>query len=109
MERLKEIKDPVDGSPLNIRIYKKEEVYDGPYIDQAADLFVDLKGCEYVMQKEIYAKEVFGPAKTHSGTHRHEGIFIVKGEGVKKKLFCKRCKNNRCYSNYSLQFGNPCS
>ena len=84
IERLKEIKDPVSGGALDIRIYRKEEVYHGPFIDQAADLFVDLKGCEYVIQKEIYSKELFGPAKTHSGTHRHEGILILKGDGIKK-------------------------
>lgn len=83
IKNLKEIKDPANGEPVDIKVYKKEEVYHGPYIDDAPDIFVEMKGGEYIMQKEFYHKGLFGLPNKSSGTHRAEGILIVKGNGIK--------------------------
>ncbi|MCF6158422.1 MAG: hypothetical protein E3K32_07585 [wastewater metagenome] len=83
MEKLKELKDPTSGKPLDIEAVKKEEIYEGPYLDDAADIFVKMKGAECIAQKEIYRKGFFGLPNKSSGTHRFEGIFILKGPGIK--------------------------
>lgn len=83
IKKLKEIKDPANGKPVDIKVYKKEEVYHGPYLDDAPDIFVEMNGGEYIMQKEFYHKELFGLPNKSSGTHRDEGILIIKGNGIK--------------------------
>ena len=82
-EKLLKVRDPENEGNVIEQIYKKEEVYDGPYTYFAPDLFVILKGGHCLLQKEIYHNKLFGKADKSSGTHRMEGIFIMKGPHVK--------------------------
>jgi hypothetical protein len=66
-------------------VYKKEEVYTGPYIDQAADLFLKLKGLTCIAQKDLHHPEIVGLADKTSGTHRMDGVFIMHGRGVRRQ------------------------
>lgn len=83
INKLKSIRDSKTGELLAIEIYKKEEIYSGPFIDEAPDIFVVMKGGKCLMQKEIYHKTLFYNANKSSGTHRMNGIFIIKGNGIK--------------------------
>ncbi len=83
IQKLKNLKNDRTGEPVEMRIYKKEEVYSGPNIGDAPDLFVEMREGRCLMQKEIYHKKLFGSARKSSGTHRKEGIFILKGREVK--------------------------
>lgn len=80
--RLREIKDPVTGRPVGINILKKEDVLNGPYIEDAPDIFTEIRNGRCLMQKEIYHRKLFYNAYKSSGTHRSEGIVILKGDGV---------------------------
>jgi predicted AlkP superfamily phosphohydrolase/phosphomutase len=86
IERLYQVVDPSTGEQVIERVYKKEELYHGPYVDQAADLFLAIKGGAYLVQKEIYPREVFGVPVRTSGTHRMNGVFIMKGVGVRQGI-----------------------
>jgi predicted AlkP superfamily phosphohydrolase/phosphomutase len=81
--RLREIQDPETGRPVNIEIYKKEDVYKGPHIDGAPDLFCIMKGGSCLMQKEMYQRELFHQPNKSSGTHRMDGILILKGRNIR--------------------------
>ena len=83
IERLIDLKDSETGRPLDIKIYKKENVYHGPHIDDAPDIFVEIKGGNCLMQKEIHHKRLFYRAYKSSGTHRRDGVLLLKGKGVK--------------------------
>ena len=89
IKRLQEIKDPWTGDQLDIKVFKKEEVYYGPHIDEAPDIFVEIKNGEYLIQKEIYHKRLFNLAHKTSGTHRMNAILISKGEGIKTNFTIK--------------------
>lgn len=84
IKRLKEIKDEDTGERLQLSIYRKEEVYNGPFIEGAPDIFVIMNDGKYIMQKEIHHKRLFYNAYKSSGTHRMEGVFIIRGEGIKQ-------------------------
>jgi predicted AlkP superfamily phosphohydrolase/phosphomutase len=92
IKKIKEVKDPVSGLPLEIECFKKEEVYNGPYIDDAPDLFVIMKGAEYVMQKELYHKGLFSLPNKSSGTHRRDGVLILKGNNTKTNFTIKNAR-----------------
>jgi predicted AlkP superfamily phosphohydrolase/phosphomutase len=83
IKALKEIRDPQTGSLLDMKVFKKEEVYRGPYTVDAPDLLLQIKDGDCLAQKEIYHRELFSPAFKSSGTHRMEGVFILKGSGMK--------------------------
>ncbi len=83
MERLREVIDPSTGRRLEVDICRKEDVYNGPYVDDAPDIFVFMKDGKCLMQKEIHHRGFFHRAYKSSGTHRPEGMFILKGRGIR--------------------------
>ena len=82
--RLYQLKDPETNEKVVDRVYKREEIYHGPYVKFAPDLLLVLKEGGYLAQKEIYAGSLFRYANKTTGTHRLEGIFIAAGSGIKK-------------------------
>ena len=85
IEKLKELKDPFSGQKLVSHIYKKEEVYHGPYADQAPDIIFFLRNGLYladVQLRNYLWQEVNW--LTGRGTHRLEGIFMAYGQEIKK-------------------------
>ncbi|TET22086.1 MAG: hypothetical protein E3J78_03420, partial [Candidatus Cloacimonadota bacterium] len=47
IEKLQELKDPETGERAIDRVVRKEEIYEGPYLDSAPDLFVFTRNEEY--------------------------------------------------------------
>jgi predicted AlkP superfamily phosphohydrolase/phosphomutase len=93
--RLYELKDPETGERLVRKVYRKEEIYHGPYVDLAPDLvlswweeaaFQSRKSAPYAghpsVVDSIDSKETETAA--WSGTHRLEGIVLMKGGGFRK-------------------------
>jgi predicted AlkP superfamily phosphohydrolase/phosphomutase len=89
-----ELKDPDTGQGLVQRVLRKEEVYHGPYLDQAPDLLLAWwEGIGFSVKasrpgdrnEPIVAEAAAGAAgeAEWSGTHRLEGILAVRGSGVK--------------------------
>jgi predicted AlkP superfamily phosphohydrolase/phosphomutase len=91
--RLHELVDPKTGERIVERIYRKEELYSGPCTNQAPDLVVQWRDYAYFTKRGIdQAESVFGEDLNvdaseypHTGTHRLEGIFIVKGDSVRRQ------------------------
>ena len=84
IEKLRKVEDHKTGERVVSKIYKKEEIYKGPYTYLAPDIFVDMKEGQYLIQKEVYNWGLFNYADKSSGTHRMDGIFIMKGANVKR-------------------------
>ena len=61
-------------------ILRKEEIYEGPFVNEASDLYLSLKDESYLLNADIGAPEKFGKALVNVGTgiHRSKGIFIMK-------------------------------
>lgn len=83
IDRLKTVKNPVTGEPIKVEVFRKEEVYSGPYVDEAPDILFNLDDGNMIAQKEIYYPGTVGRANKSSGTHRMDGIFMVKGAGIR--------------------------
>jgi predicted AlkP superfamily phosphohydrolase/phosphomutase len=82
---LRKLSDPETGKPMVNKVYKKEEVYDGPFLKYAPDIMFILQGGRY-QADDIISKKVFEACSWRmTGTHRMEGIVAVKGKGVKKR------------------------
>ncbi len=78
VSKLGRLADPETGKPLKIKVFKREEIYEGKYLDQAPDILLRL---------ESYPKGVVGPEwrkPAWSGWHSPWGIFIASGPNIRK-------------------------
>jgi len=84
IDKLESVKDPITGERVVERVYKKEEIYFGHYLDNAPDLTVWLRngyiGGGFSKKGEIVGITPF----RGTGQHDLEGIFIASGLEIKK-------------------------
>jgi predicted AlkP superfamily phosphohydrolase/phosphomutase len=88
-KKLFELKDPKTGKKIIKNIFRKDEVYRGPYIDMAPDLLLswwdddcfDLRPSFQDDDTDIVRnlEDGFDKLVNWSGTHRLKGIFLFKG------------------------------
>lgn len=89
--RLYRLVDPKTGEGVVERVYRKGELYSGPYTDDAPDLIVKWRDYAYFTKRGIDRGDaVFGEdlkvdasEYPHTGTHRLEGVFIAKGPYIR--------------------------
>jgi predicted AlkP superfamily phosphohydrolase/phosphomutase len=99
-EKLYELRDPVTGKQLIKRVYRKEEIYRGPFLSQAPDLTVAWwegitfvgkpsfsdngagKTIEYIGSKRLASGE-------WTGTHALDGILLLRGNALKSNELLK--------------------
>lgn len=79
------LRDPRTGEQLVERVYRREEIYHGPYVARTPDLILQPRGWEYM----AFGHADFGSNKLVetivglSGHHRPDGIVILTGAGIK--------------------------
>ncbi len=81
------IVDPEDGLPVVDRVYKKEELYHGRFLEPAPDLLAIMRDLTYItrMGYEFAGQrgELFRlPYTDETGSHRLEGIVIAAGPDI---------------------------
>ena len=79
------LRDPRTGEPLVERVYTREEIYSGLYIDRTPDLIVQPRGWEYMAfgHADFGSNKLVEPIIGLSGHHRPDGLLILAGPGVK--------------------------
>ncbi len=79
------LKDPATGDPVAQAVYNREEVYEGPFLEQAPDLLIQEDG-RYAYRVDWSARD-FAPASQYgvdkSGSHRTHGILLLHGPSFK--------------------------
>jgi predicted AlkP superfamily phosphohydrolase/phosphomutase len=82
----REFVHPQTGEPLIGEILKREDVYEGPYLDRAPDLILRPRDDRNI----FFGLADFGSNATvdtvyrYSGMHRDYGMLIMSGKGVQK-------------------------
>jgi hypothetical protein len=72
-------------------VHHRDEVYSGPFVDDAPDLLIHWKDYAYFTKKgidkagQIFSRELTLDASNfpHSGTHRIDGIFLACGACIR--------------------------
>ncbi len=79
------LRDPRTGEPLVERVYRREEIYSGPYIARTPDLIVQPRGWEYMAfgHADFGSNRLVESIIGLSGHHRPDGVLILSGAGVK--------------------------
>jgi predicted AlkP superfamily phosphohydrolase/phosphomutase len=95
IEKLGELKDPRTGKPIIARVYRRDEIFHGPFSDEVADLILDwwsedsLFSTQPSFRKDRTKSPVMiretRPSEDSEwgGTHRLNGILIGRGPALK--------------------------
>ena len=94
-DKLKELKDPRTDEPVIKRILRREEIFHGPYVNEAADLILDWWETSLFSTSPSFLEDMLQPAveirerrpstgSEWGGTHRRDGILIAQGKAFKK-------------------------
>jgi predicted AlkP superfamily phosphohydrolase/phosphomutase len=95
IEKLRELKDPRTGKPIIARVYRRDEIFHGPFSDEGADLILDWWSEDSLFSTQpSFRKDRKKPPvmiREHrpsedsewGGTHRLNGILIGRGPALK--------------------------
>jgi predicted AlkP superfamily phosphohydrolase/phosphomutase len=94
MGMLVELQDPETGHRVVEHVHKREEVYSGDYVDEMADILVIPKDFEYVATglSEFVSNAIMEPSFAYTGMHRKEGIFMLRGNGLRRAYEAKHAE-----------------
>ncbi|MGC8836949.1 MAG: alkaline phosphatase family protein [Anaerolineae bacterium] len=82
IKELQALRDPRTGKRVLRRVFRREEVYHGPYVDSAPDVLFELTE-GYEVTSEVATAGVFRDVSAQgAGFHAQEGIFVAAGAGV---------------------------
>ena len=96
-EKIGELKDPRTNEPIIKRILRREELFHGPYADEAADLILDWWEASHFSTSPSFPEHTAEPAvmirerkppkgSEWGGTHRLEGTLIARGPAFRKNV-----------------------
>jgi predicted AlkP superfamily phosphohydrolase/phosphomutase len=93
MKGLKTVRDPENGRPVVEDVFRREEIFSGPYEDIAPDLIITSRQNYFVtasnerfsriQDKRSRSNSMF-QKHTWSGNHVPGGIFIINGPNIKR-------------------------
>jgi len=83
IESLLQLRDPETGRPVVRAAYRREDIYEGPYVDQAPDIVLELEE-GFNITNNFIAKNYITKREKLRGCHSRKGIFIASGDELKK-------------------------
>jgi len=98
IKKVRELKDPRTGQPVVARVFRREDIFHGPFTAEGADLIIDwwnedsLHGTEPSFPEErddppLVIREHRSSGKSEwGGTHRLHGILVGAGPALKKNV-----------------------
>lgn len=76
--------DPDLKRPVIERVYRRDELFSGPFVDSMPDLILRSTNLEYICfgHSDFGSNQVLTPIVGMTGHHRMDGILIASGKGV---------------------------
>jgi predicted AlkP superfamily phosphohydrolase/phosphomutase len=83
-EELSKLRDPETEELVMDEVIRNNRAYTGPCVNEAPDILISLKGLSYLpFPFRLKSKQLFEPPPNRwSGTHRFNGILIMKGPEI---------------------------
>jgi len=83
--RLTSLRDKEAKVQVATHIYRREELYTGPYLERAPDVVFDTYDERYVGfgGQEFTANVIMAPSRLFNGCHRQEGMVILTGQPIR--------------------------
>lgn len=83
-KELTNLRDPNTGTPVVREVFHRNDIYNGPFVNQAPDLIMLLSE-GYKATTTLSGKSIFEPLSHLRGTHDINGVFLAKGPTCKPK------------------------
>lgn len=84
IHKLERLKDPETGKKVIDKVYRREEIYQGPYVKYAPDL-IAVDSNEYHNRGGILKKHLFEKSEWKGNNSRY-GLFLFWGPGIKENF-----------------------
>ncbi len=91
IDGLRQLRDPGTGEPAVTRVHRREELFSGPMMDLAPDLFIEWHDDMYMpAEQQAERDQVFvtryreGMSWPTTGSHRLEGVLIASGPQIRR-------------------------
>ncbi|OGO34835.1 MAG: hypothetical protein A2Z16_12320 [Chloroflexi bacterium RBG_16_54_18] len=82
VEKLEAMQEPRSGKRVFKKVYRSEEIYQGPHAEMAPDLMA-LNFDEYHNRAGLSQPAVFADSWAWKGNNRHNGMFMLAGPGIR--------------------------
>jgi predicted AlkP superfamily phosphohydrolase/phosphomutase len=93
IRRLCRLRDPETGEHIIEKVYRREEIYEGHFVNTAPDLvFIPKQGYMTFEGYEFGAESIVTRAEAVSAAHRPNGILLMKGPYIKRGLELRNAK-----------------
>ena len=80
-EKLLAIIDPTTQERIFDRILRRDDIYSGPFVEEAPDLLiVPTRG--YSVSSRVLVPKLTGPGRASEGNHDTHGILLISGRGT---------------------------
>ncbi|RME45666.1 MAG: hypothetical protein D6795_16355 [Deltaproteobacteria bacterium] len=83
---LRDLRDPESGEPVIGEVWRREEVYSGPFLEQAPDVVFLPRTMRYKAMGvvDFPSNRTIEPVYANPGDHRMSGILIAQGRGFQR-------------------------
>jgi predicted AlkP superfamily phosphohydrolase/phosphomutase len=82
--KLSQVRDPQTKEPIIERVYRREELCEGPFTERAGDLVVMTRENSYMFRGDLRPPALFYDPETRGpAVHRMQGIFALRGADVR--------------------------
>ncbi len=88
------LRDPETGQSVVTAVHRREDIYEGPFLEFLPDLVFDLGDGPYLASDALVASNILEdlPADHLQGRHRSSGVFAAVGPGIRE---CGRIEGAR--------------
>jgi predicted AlkP superfamily phosphohydrolase/phosphomutase len=87
LSELTDLLDPETGQPIVARASRREDLFEGPYVDDIPDILLELHPA-YTGGSALHGSLVTALSleelSAYSGSHSPEGLFVFNGPGVRR-------------------------
>jgi len=87
IEGLREVKDPKTEKVIFDRVFTRNEIFYGPFINEAPDIVFFDSEMKYLCTRffEFGENKLIADHPVYSGYHKQKGIFVATGNGIKRE------------------------
>ncbi len=81
------LRDPVSGQPIVARASRREDLFEGPYVDDIPDILVELQPAYTggsALQGDLVTPLPLAELSAYSGSHSPTGLFVLNGPGLRR-------------------------
>jgi predicted AlkP superfamily phosphohydrolase/phosphomutase len=86
VEQLKRLRHPRTGQPIALRVYRREEIYQGEHMEDGPDIVFlpdDMRYNGFALY-QFSSRSWLEPSFDRSGGHRMDGIVMAMGPGIRR-------------------------